>query len=310
VALARTVAYFMPLVAQGGLGHHDTGSVLPYMLRYFHSGRSALLIDIGANLGDTSATLVRMFTDADCVRYQARKPPQGMHEDCNAALPVRVFAYEPVPENYALLAERAAHDMWPAVGWRGFQVALTSPAAIDALPALPSGARHITFYGRLVNGAMVGGDQQGGLGPTGGTSASEFINVEGWTLDGHLASIGEGETEVLLLKVDTEGFDGQTLLGAGGTLRAGRVAFLVFEYNDKWSASGDSIKPVSQWLQGLGYECYWITEQRLVPLSGRLWHDGYEFRAWSNVFCHRASDARAASLVAFYNGDARPVCSA
>ena len=290
-ALARHAAYFLPLVAQGGLGHHDAGCVLPYLLRFLHSssaGAAPLLIDVGANLGDTSDALLRYFTDGGWARGR-----------------VRLLSYEPVPQTYAYLAQRAEQDMWGALGWQGFQAALTSPAALAALPPLPSGARSVPFYGRHERGAMVPGDQQGGLAPTG---EGEHISVEAWTLDSHLASIGEGEAEVLLLKVDAEGFDGQALLGAAGALRAGRVAFLVFEYNDKWRAAGDSIRPVSQWLQGLGYSCYWITPQRLVPLSGRLWHDGYEFREWSNVFCHRASDALAGSLVAFYKGDARPVC--
>jgi len=292
------------------MGHHDSSSVLPFLLRFFpkeFSDRPALLIDIGANIGDTSATFINYFTDVDCIRYQERMPPQGMHEDCKANIPVRILAYEPVPENFELLQERAKHALWTSVGWKAYQVALTSPTALEALPVQPGGSREIKFYITLKNGASVAGDQQGGLGPTNGVTS--FINVEGWTLDGHLASIRE-VGEILLLKIDTEGFDAQTLAGAQATLEAKRVVFLVFEYNDKWHAASDKIKPVSQWLFGLGYECYWITRDRLVPLSGRLWHDSYEFFAWSNVFCHRVGDEKAHRLVNFYNMEETNICAA
>jgi hypothetical protein len=223
-------------------------------------------------------------------------------------------------ENVAIMRARASDDGWDAANWTVFAAALTSPAAIaearsaelaaagagaaaQAGPQLPPGAARVKFYSKIVNGAMVGGDQQGGLHPgAAGVESSSFVWVDAWTLDAHLESIGERHTRVLLLKIDTEGFDAATVRGCEGLLRAGRVGFLVFEFNTKWSISSDkTLAPTIEWLAGVGYECLWITRERLVPLSPPLWWHEYEGAGWSNVLCHKRGDEAARLLRAFYN---------
>ena len=58
------------------------------------------------------------------------------------------------------------------------------------------------------------------------------------TLDAQLASLGEGSTPILVLKVDTEGFDAHVLAGAEATLKSGRVLVVSFEYNFKVRGGG------------------------------------------------------------------------
>ena len=119
--------------------------------------------------------------------------------------------------------------------------------------------------------------------------------------------LGERDARVLLLKIDTEGFDGATVRGCEGLLRVGRIDFLVFEFNTKWAVSSDkTLAPTIVWLADVGYECFWITRDRLVPLSPPLWWWEYEAAGWSNVFCHRRGDETARLLRAFYNRASDP----
>lgn len=302
-----SVAFMTPRMTHGqNLGQYDSAVMAPLLRPFFDGATPTLIIDVGANTGDTSAGFVPLFTDVDCLRYHKRRPPTGPHVACTHP-PLRVFAYEPMPENFEILELRGREEAWADAGWRAFQIAATSRAALAASSPADGGEGHgrVKFFARVsADGKRVGGDQQGGV-VKDAAEVDTFVLVDSWTLDAHLASIGEHDTRILLLKVDTEGFDGQVLRGAEGILARQLARFIVFEYNSKWHyQGGDTLAGVVSWLADLKYACHWIAADRLVPLSGKFWHPSYEFWEWSNVFCFAEGDARAAAVVTFYNAAA------
>ena len=162
------------------------------------------------------------------------------------------------------------------------------------------------FYG---NGAA--GNQQGALGAEAGLGgAADVIDVSVSTLDAHLASVGEASTPILVLKIDTEGFDGHVLKGAEATLRSGRVKVVSFEYNAKWrSAPPHSLQSTVELLSGEGYNCYMITDTHLVPLYGEWWDGAYEFWWWSNAACFKSCSVEERVVVAYHNVEFVPIWS-
>ena len=87
-----------------------------------------------------------------------------------------------------------------------------------------------------------------------------------------------------MLMVDVEGYDWQ-VLGQGGanwTLRHTR--YLEFEYHGTGAWNHDKLSVAIEYLDRLGYTCYWAGRGRLVRITGCF--QGYmEVHEWSNVAC-------------------------
>lgn len=306
-SIERYVSYMGSLLARNEkndwyIGRYDAIVVAPMLRPLFDGVTPQLIIDVGANTGDTAADFVPIYTEVDCMRYQKRRPPTGPHDDCHVSS-LRVISYEPVPENFAILKLRGDEEGWSDAGWRAYQVATTSPQVIaDSGSSKESGHGTLKFFARFgADGKMVGGDQQGGL-VQAAVQSSTFVLVDAWTLDEHLKSIGEISTSILLLKIDVEGSDGSVLRGAEELLRSHRARFVVFEYNSKWNyPGGDTLAGITKWMGQLRYSCFWITPDGFVPLSGKFWHPSYEFWTWSNVLCIREGDIQGSALVTYYN---------
>ena len=255
-----------------------------------------LIIDIGANVGDTSSSLMSHFSSADCHRFWANVPQKqaGAFDRCTSATAIFV-AYEPMPANYGVLQQRATFELWAAANWTGYQMALTSPELVP-----PSGK--VQFFTSAVEG-----DQHGSMAAGAAGGGGVAVDVAASTLDAHLEKIGHGATPISLLKIDAEGFDPQVLLGAAGALKAGRAAYVTFEYNDKWGAVSDrSLANVIESMSTWGYDCYYVTPGNLIPIFGAWWDAAHEIKFWSNVMCHRHCDAESLRLVVHYNEDLAP----
>ena len=70
------------------------------------------------------------------------------------------------------------------------------------------------------------------------------------------------------------------------TLAAGRVRYLEFEVHGvgDW-AKRDTIADVTDLLDGLDFDCYWLMEDRLYKING-CWDNRYAHsREWSNIGC-------------------------
>jgi FkbM family methyltransferase len=281
------------------LGRCDASMLAPMLSRIPPApGTTAatphLVIDIGANVGDTTDDLVHFFTSASCLSYHTAFPEitsKSTFDPCDERA-AKVLSYEPMPANFDALVARGAHAHWLASVWTPYPIVVTSPARVPA-----SGV--VDFFS-----AGTVGDQQGALSPGAAyTDAAHKIVVQATTLDAHLAALGLQTTPILLLKIDTEGFDADVLLGAAAVLARQQARVVTFEYNTKWAeAPGTSLATTIKALAAAAYDCYFVTPDNLVPLSGSWWVDGYEIWKWSNVICFRSCDQLVQlRVLTFYN---------
>jgi FkbM family methyltransferase len=174
------------------LGLMDAGELAPYLYRYFNHRINSVIIDVGANLGDTTARLMSLFTVSDCERFHANVHLNGSFDNCEY-WKSQVVAVEPVPATFQKLVERAKTEFWYKTGFQAHQLALTDNVAPGEM---------VKFYTKGVQG-----DQQGGLN-TFSTGGQEFLEVPADTLDHFVSTLKYNhDAPIFLLKVDCEGFD-------------------------------------------------------------------------------------------------------
>jgi len=286
----------------------DSAALVPFLRRFYAGTPRPLLIDVGANVGDSSEALMELLCAPAGEQFVLR-PESGTHRAdsrgvegaaCTGAPEEalrggRVLAYEPVAVNFRALEARGGERGWGGAGWRAFEMALVAP---EQAPSAVEPAR-VKFFS-----SGEAGDQQGGLSANSSfVTEADFTLVPAWTLDAHLDSLGEGSAPVLLLKVDAEGFDSHVLRGAARLLRERRATFVTFEYNHKWKSDPDkaTLEAVVERLRDVGYDCFLMTPTHLLPLSGRWWMQEYEFWGWSNVVCARSGQSDGALLLNWWN---------
>lgn len=285
-------AEFINIAAGSIFKEVDSTDLVPFLRRFYAAMPRPLLVDVGANIGDTSAVLMQVLcpteaflVDAPSIRNGARcffeSLPRGG----------RVLAYEPVPANFALLEARADAGNWRIGGWEGFSMAATSPLQA------PGPGVTVKFFS-----SRVAGDQQGGLAANSSyVTEADFDIVPATTLDRHLEILGEGHSTLLLLKIDAEGFDMHVLRGAESVLRENRAVFIVFEYNSKWKVGADTLHNAVAWLRGFSYFCWLMTSSHLIPLTGDWWDPAYEMWTWSNIVCALEHSVDSALLLGYFN---------
>ncbi|KAL6759322.1 hypothetical protein V8C86DRAFT_1328560 [Haematococcus lacustris] len=124
--------------------------------------------------------------------------------------------------------------------------------------------------------------------PTPSPVEDATYKVKVWTVDKLMQDVVGANTSVLLLKIDTEGWDGLVLQGASGALERKLVDFIIFEYHNvgKWRTT--LLADVVTWMEQKGYACYFDSQPDIFKLSAGCWLPGYEVHQWSNVACGRA----------------------
>ena len=304
------------------MGELDSEELLPLLVhlydKQFQFTSYRILIDIGSNVGRTSDLFVKMFAEAEC-RLDAKLHPEEIHQACrdNQHEPV-LLAFEPIRPNFQRIKERCDRSFWAHTLWAGLNAAV---GEVDD---------QVTFY---TTGSA--GDEQASQDPTAAFGSSTSVTVPKFALDSFfdrsinesavgwygatdvifphmipkLTSFNNPKLDIFLLKIDTEGYDYYVLDGSQKLLAKQRVKFLVFEYNDKWF-SQHRTRTLKQTIQTLyekySYECYWILQKMLVPISGKYWDDRYEIRTWSNVMCGIEGDTALQWLVDTYFVDFGP----
>ena len=113
-------------------------------------------------------------------------------------------------------------------------------------------------------------------------------NVSISTLDSLLGSDPHNIPKVDLLSIDVEGYDFNVLLGAKKVLP--HVRYLEFEYNWKGPWGRQPLKTAMEYLEGLGFVCYWAGNRGHVWRITGCWRDSYDLHFWSNVACVNAND--------------------
>ncbi|MBB5030469.1 FkbM family methyltransferase [Prosthecobacter vanneervenii] len=169
------------------ISHVELELDLPLLL----TKKNPLLIDVGANAGQTISMFKRVFDQ-----------------------PV-IHAFEP---NKTLVETRLAKD------YGHNKNIVLNAAGLGAEP----GVLKLNHFEKDQMCSFLPLDN-GQLNPYAGEAVVSSSEVPVWTLDqyAHKHSLGE----IDLLKIDTQGYDLQVLLGAEGLLAAGRVNFIMLEIN-------------------------------------------------------------------------------
>ncbi|CAJ1462222.1 unnamed protein product [Effrenium voratum] len=219
-----------------------------------------LLLDVGANTGRASEAMVSVL---------------GQASGCGEVETLELIAFEPHPVNQAELQKLLKRMASP--GRRLLSVA----AAVSAAPG------HAELFG------LSGTDLGSSLSPHVNVMRERWLaNVSRSVAVVSLESFLEVDRKVFLLKVDAEGFDPLVLKGADRLLRKRRVRFLVFEVDRAWHKAGHgiSLEQVVSRLFRLGYFCFVMHPEVLVPVYGIWWNPTYNSFTWANVFCALRND--------------------
>ena len=96
-------------------------------------------------------------------------------------------------------------------------------------------------------------------------AGGEAYDVRMVTLDEQMAA--EHVQQIDFLKIDAEGFDCHVLEGCDYLLRHGRIAMLMFEYNEPWIQGRRFLTDAVILLQGHGYHLYSLFNGFLAPFE-------------------------------------------
>jgi len=180
-------------------------------------------VDVGAHAGEVATEMARLFPDG------------------------RVFAFEMVPETFAILQSRTAH--------------------IDRIVARQVGLSN--SIGEVLIEAS--GMSQRNSWNNSWALRGERMLVHTKTLDG--VADEEGIDRILLLKTDTEGHDYAVLQGGGGLLASGRIEYVIVEVGlDSRDEQHSDFFKVRELLESFGYLCVGVYSQWRPVVIGH-WAD-------------------------------------
>lgn len=207
----------------GGIQHDGERSIqLEFLNACIASGEQPLIFDVGANVGDWTASLLEIARD------------KGI------AGQVQVHCFEPVPSTYSLLSKR-----FEAISF-GAHVTLipkacSHQAAVMEMFVVEDGAGTNSLY------------------PNSSPEKGRRVPVETTTVDIYCA---DNNVKIIhYLKCDTEGHDMEVMYGATRMLREEKIMALQFEYNHRWVFSGHFLIHVFEFVKDLPYEIGKITTQ-------------------------------------------------
>eukprot|EP00929_Paragymnodinium_shiwhaense_P060456 TRINITY_DN30191_c0_g1_i2.p1 TRINITY_DN30191_c0_g1~~TRINITY_DN30191_c0_g1_i2.p1 ORF type:complete len:274 (-),score=25.89 TRINITY_DN30191_c0_g1_i2:392-1213(-) len=184
-------------------------------------GRRGVLIDVGANVGNSMKQLARVF--AEPVSNEYFNHDSSRPWPCNeASCPVIIYAFEPNPHSFGKLLQRSnrLRNEMSSLHAKLFQAAVSNDTGTLMLYHEGEGDRTSALHSR--EGEF--GDRQ-------------MAEVEVVTLDGILSH----RPLVHLLKIDAEGLDPLVLQGARSMLKKNLVKFILFEYSASWGHSGHGV---------------------------------------------------------------------
>ncbi len=187
------------------------------------------IIDIGASKGSFSAEFHGIFPDA------------------------RIFAFEPLPDCFALVQKRMAG----IAGFRAFNVALGDAAgSVTMHRSSYSGSSSLREMADLHKGTF----------PV--TAGHRLVEVAVDTLDHALS--GHEFAEPILVKIDVQGFEDKVITGGTGVLRRAKVVLVETSFYELYTGQ-PLFDGVYSALRDLGFEYHgsWAPELK-SPVDGRL----------------------------------------
>jgi len=205
------VSRFLMRAARGDVGNDPSinGEHLVQTVALSTAVSSAVIFDVGANVGEWTGSLLEISRVLQ--------------------IPVRVHAFEPCRDTFALLSKRAIH--WP-------EVTLNNEACSRRAG---TATMHVYGSGFGTNSLAEPTDDQKWL--------SEEVRLT--TIDLYCAA--NGITNVDLLKVDAEGHDLDVITGASEMFARQAIRILQFEYNQRWIGCRNYLRDVFALLNPRGY---------------------------------------------------------
>ncbi len=199
------------------IGHNGESYVQSRAIAAMSPGEPAVVIDIGANQGDWTESLLNALP--------AARRNKSM---------LRVEAFEPVPTTAETLRGRVARmDTVGLVSINRVAISDDVGAARMAVMSETGGTNSLNFDDALSREAL------------------GFVDVEKTTLARFCDA--RGIDRIILAKCDTEGHDLLVLRGARDLLAAGRIDVFQFEYNHRWIIARAFLKDVFEMIDGLPY---------------------------------------------------------
>lgn len=254
------------------------------------------IVDIGANRGFTTMGIFAAWgqlVERQVTAIHARmrrgwhKAGCGMINSELFSLP-RVVAFEPDPNNYAMLHDAAAVVM--------------NYTATGKMAAIPS--EKLTLVNAAVGkaaGTAHFASSQGGSGGSNGFSRAGGEVVRVVRLDEELPRLGLGG-RLHFVKSDLEGYDPNAIYGAERLLRRHLIDLWYYEYHGKGQYMKEvSLQQMTAYLERLGYASYLVGEHDLVHLTRSSLAKIGSFKDWSNVLAVRKTLPFHARLVLMLN---------
>mmetsp|Transcript_30607 Transcript_30607/g.97514 ORF Transcript_30607/g.97514 Transcript_30607/m.97514 type:complete len:393 (-) Transcript_30607:155-1333(-) len=315
----------------------DPVQLLPGLAAAFHqdhhSGvvngpKRAICVDVGAHHGEFVARMLQLFSDLESRRYHLSQRASTRFKSRFRDL-VGVLAFEPNPNTFAALASRHRMQGWGDFGVCALQAALGNETG-----------RQMSFH------ALDDDDSEASTLEQDHVSGHELArlphrrlkldvaSLDAWLLDGYrepsTMAAGAGSSscslldarrsvldlsddasaladQIFLLKIDAQGHDDQVLRGAHKLMAAGKVRFLIFEYEyagqprdlDAPRALGSTV----QYLWKFNMVCFLVLHRILIPISDKYWTSAYDIASrhpraqQSDVICGEVHDEGLALLI-------------
>lgn len=285
----------------------DVEHILPQVLlilaaTVFTSSSPPTIVDVGAFLGHFSRTAIDIWSGIGSMSAPWPAVSFAPHTGFAAASatglpPLRVLLLEPSPLLCANLAASFASE---------------GAVAICAAAGAVSGSAEL--HCPQSSGASLGFTGHADTAACGPPELVRVLALDDLAGELHVA-------EVALLKVDAEGLDHDVLRGARQLLGEHRVRFVVFEVSELWrlraeaAAQRDSLaeerlgaqlREALLFLAEVGYLCYLVAPEALVPLSPPWLSDLYTTSEHTfNALCGVREDSALAALVRLFSTQPR-----
>lgn len=194
------------------------------IMRLAAEAPSPVIFDIGANVGKYSAGLLEKASSAGIVEKLELYSFEP-NPKCVEAIKARIA---PIPNSKACkVIEKIVTD---APGRASFYIAGET-----------GGTSSLSAESQAVQGKKI---------------EAECVTFDGFCQQNEI-------TDVLFVKVDTEGNDMRVIQGAAEMLKSGGIHYLQFEYNFRWVFFRNFLKDVFDTVEPLGYRVAKVTSEGL-----------------------------------------------
>jgi hypothetical protein len=279
-------------MSKKNFGCNDLDSLLPVLqliYPYENSDKIGHVIDIGANVGDTTMGFVEAFSRLNHKR-------QVLDYDFNIVkckLPKKfpkIVSVDAHPKTFNTFKERAEKH-----GWVEYGGVLPVQRAIDDVD------------NKVVT---IGGEENSGRSKLGeGSHSVKTITVRSLIEEFLLSHIPDkyvrdNSWQIFLLKTDIEGYDYKAMVSSISLLKEKKVRIVSFEYHFLWTvpSPNSSLKKLTElFYEEANYVCYFVTSKGLFPISNSWWDSIYEIKYWSSVICSHENDSQFHKAIISYN---------